>query len=316
VELKSTLIIPVGTQVVTLVDKKGRAGGHNCPTGNVGVVIAAPQDNSHSYHVRLLDGTEISLRRTEFAIRKHHQAGELTGRASAMEDFDLTKSVIFVCITGSRAYGLERESSDIDRRGIYLAPAALQWSLYGVPEQLEDKSTDECYWELQKFLVLALKANPNVLECLYSPLIEKATPIAEELLSMRDAFLSKLVYQTYNGYVMSQFKKLEQDLRNRGEVKWKHSMHLIRLLLEGISVLREGSLHLRMEQHRSKLLAIRDGELTWTSIDEWRLRLHREFEQAYGETKLPDRPNYERANAFLIGTRRASAFNEEGFERC
>src|SRR5207302_1980151 len=79
----------------------------------------------------------------------------------------------------------------------------------GVPEQLEAPERQECYWELAKFLTLALKANPNVLECLYTPLVEHADPIARELLGLRGAFLSKLVYQTYNGYALSQFRKLE-----------------------------------------------------------------------------------------------------------
>jgi hypothetical protein len=37
--------------------------------------------------------------------------------------------------------------------------------------------------------------------------VEEARPIARELLSLRGIFLSKLVYQTFNGYVLSQFKK-------------------------------------------------------------------------------------------------------------
>ena len=49
---------------------------------------------------------------------------------------------------------------------------------------------------------------------------------AAELLAMRGAFLSKLIYKTFNGYVLSQFKKLEQDLRAKGEIKQKHAMHL------------------------------------------------------------------------------------------
>src|SRR6267142_7090817 len=126
--------------------------------------------------------------------------------------------------------------------------------------------TPTCYWELQKFLTLALKANPNVLECLYTPIVEKATPLAQELLDMRSAFLSKLIYQTYNGYVLSQFKKLEQDLRNRGQIRWKHAMHLIRLLLEGISVLKSGFLQVRMDEHREKLLAIRRGAAPWEEV--------------------------------------------------
>ena len=47
--------------------------------------------------------------------------------------------------------------------------------------EIEDHAAQECYWELERFLRLALKANPNVLECLYTPLVEHATPLAEEL---------------------------------------------------------------------------------------------------------------------------------------
>ena len=36
----------------------------------------------------------------------------------------------------------------------------------------------------QVFLNLALKANPNVLECLYSPLIEHVTPLGREPLQV------------------------------------------------------------------------------------------------------------------------------------
>jgi predicted nucleotidyltransferase len=53
---------------------------------------------------------------------------------------------------------------------------------------------------------MALKANPNILECLYTPIVEHVTPLAQEVLNMRATFLSRVVYQTYNGYVMSQFR--------------------------------------------------------------------------------------------------------------
>jgi hypothetical protein len=306
-DINAHLIVPVGTQVVTLIEVKGRAGGRAYARGAVGEIVTAPQDNSHSYRVRFADGTEGALRRHEFAVRKHHQAGELLRTDDALAEFSLYEHIIYSCVVGSRAYGLDGAGSDTDRRGIYLPPAELHWSLYGVPEQLENKGAEECFWELQKFLVLALKANPNVLECLYTPLVEKATPLALELLDMRAAFLSKLVYQTYNGYVLSQFKKLEQDLRNRGEVRWKHAMHLIRLLLEGVGVLREGFLAVRVDEHRARLLAIRHGAAPWDEVNAWRLSLHKEFDAAYASTRLPERPDYERVNAFLIRARRASA---------
>lgn len=174
-----------------------------------------------------------------------------------------------------------------------------------MPEQLENTETQECYWELQKFIVLALKANPNILECLFTPIVEKTSEIGEILREKRSVFLSKLVYMTYNGYVMSQFKKLEQDLRASGEIKWKHAMHLIRLLLQGISVLTERHVPVNVADHRDALLAIRDGLEPWEKVNQWRLSLHREFEDAFRRTTLPDRPDYTEANRILIEARRA-----------
>jgi hypothetical protein len=303
------LIFSAGTQVVTLVDIPGAAGLILHPRGTVGVIVKAPPDLEHSYRVRFPDGFEAALKQIEITMLARYKEGELGGGTHA-DPADLYQRVIYRCVIGSQAYGLADADSDVDRRGIYLPAADLQWSLYGVPEQLENDATQEAYWELQKFLVLALKANPNILECLYTPLAEKATPLAEELLGMKAIFLSRMVYQTYNGYVMSQFKKMQADLRNHGEVKWKHVMHLIRLLLSGIGVLRDGFVPVKVDTHRERLLAIRRGDMPWADVENWRLNLHQEFNATFENTKLPERPDYERANAFLISARRR-ALSEE-----
>jgi hypothetical protein len=251
----------------------------------------------------------VSLRRQELTIRKHAQRADLAESGAVLADLGLREHVVFRCVVGSRAYGLTGENSDVDRRGVYLPPAELHWSLYGVPEQLEIRQSEECYWEIQKFVSLALKANPNILECLYSPLVETATPVGEELLAMRAGFLSRMVHQTYNGYVMSQFKKLEQDLRTTGAPKWKHAMHLVRLLISGVTALREGYVPVRVEEHRDRLLSVRRGEMPWDELDAWRLELHRRFDRTLETTRLPERPDYEGANAFLVRARRSAVIN-------
>jgi predicted nucleotidyltransferase len=304
------LIFSVGTQVVALTEVRSEGGRVLHPRGAVGVVLKAPVDLEHSYWVRFLDGVDAPLKPSEVMLLAQFKEGEIGDSTITAGRTNLYDRVIYRCIVGSQAYGLAGEGSDVDRRGIYLPPAELHWSLFSVPEQLENEETQEAYWELQKFLVMALKANPNVLECLYSPLVETATPLAQELLAMRSAFLSRLVYQTYNGYVMSQFKKMQADLRNQGQVKWKHVMHLIRLLLSGIEVLRTGYVPVRVDEHRQQLLAIRRGELPWEETEKWRLDLHRQFDEALNETKLPERPNYERANEFLIKARRQALAEE------
>jgi len=334
--------ISAGTQVVALVEIRGPNKSLVHPRGAVGVVTRTPTGDGEHFLVRFPDGFEKSLTRAQLEVLKHfkERLGE-SGRVSPgapPTDFDLESLIIYRCVTGSQAYGLETEESDTDRRGMYLAPAELQWSLFGSPEQFEDNAAQTCYWELQKFLVMALRANPNILECLYSPLVEKATPLAKELLSIRQGFLSQMIFQTFNGYALSQFKKIEQDIRNQPTreaqrkakadapksvedkgglakrsvsvshgsegIRWKHAMHLLRLLITGAATLREGRVPVRVETHRTRLLAVKRAELPWPEVDAWRRELHCDFERALAETKLPERPDYEKANEFLIRARR------------
>jgi predicted nucleotidyltransferase len=289
------LIIPKGTKVVSRHDRR------------VGVIVHAPATLENAYRVRFPDGAEASFRRADLTIFRQDQE-VIPGQVDHSE---LDRFVAYRCIVGSTAYGLATETSDVDRRGFYLPPADLEWSLAGVPPQLENEN-EEVYWELEKFLRLALKANPNALECLYSPLVEFSTPVAQELLAIRHIFLSQHVHRTYNAYVLSQFKKLEQDLRNEGQFRWKHVMHLIRLLLSGVTVLRQGFVPLGVEQYRDRLLAIRSGQTDWDEVEKWRLALHRELDEALAATALPEHPDYHRANQFLIGARRLAASPEYG----
>lgn len=307
---KPHLILPVGTQVVSRIELRDSRGTILCPAGAVGEIIQAPLDGTHAYRIRLPDGREVALRRQNLTIHKHTQRNdldELAAEAAAIAERVLWDHVIYRCVTGSQAYGLAGEGSDVDRRGFYLPPAERHWSLHGVPDQLENDATQEVYWEIRKFLTMALKANPNVLECLYTPLVETCAPLAAELRENRSRFLSKLIYQTYNGYVLSQFRKLEQDLRTAGKIRWKHAMHLIRLLLAGIVGLEEGEIPVRVDGDlRERFLAIKRGEVPWEEIDAWRLDLHRRFDRAFERTPLPARPDYAWADDFLIRARRSA----------
>jgi hypothetical protein len=301
--------ISAGTQVVALVGICGPNGSLVHPRGAVGVVTRTPAGTENHFLVRFPDGFEKSLTRPQLEVLKHFKDRLVSGpspstsQEPSAQSFDLEQFILYPCVMGSQAYGLDSEESDIDRRGIYLAPAELQWSLFGAPEQFEDNAAQACYWELQKFLIMALRANPNILECLYSPMVEKTTPLADELLSIRQGFLSQMIFQTFNGYALSQFKKIEQDLRNQGEVRWKHAMHLLRLLITGAAALRERRVPVRVEAHRDRLLAVKTGSLPWPEVDAWRRDLHRDFERALAETNLPERPDYEAANRLLIKAR-------------
>ncbi len=300
-QLLPTFVISAGTQVVLKVAKAAPDGQEYKPPGSVGVVLQSPPNNLEPYLVRFADGQTVTAFFRELALRRREVEDEL-GETTE----DLRPWIIYRCQVGSKAFGLASTDSDDDLRGIYLPPARLQWSLRKLPEQLEfsDQGRDEVYWELEKFLWLALKANPSVLETLWTPLVLEADATAQELRAMRQAFLSKHVYKTYSGYVLSQFRRMANAYKSRGIYKPKHAMHLIRLLHSGIAALQTGEVRVDVAGHREELLRIRDGGLPFEEVKQRAMELDQRFEEAFEHTALPEQPDYGRVDDFLIRARR------------
>lgn len=106
--------------VVSLCEIIAPNGRTAHPHGSVGVVIRAPSDGSHSYRIRFADGGEESLRRDEVVMLARYQAGEIGDPAVPGRDDELYDRILYRCVIGSRAYGLDDERSDIDYRGVVL----------------------------------------------------------------------------------------------------------------------------------------------------------------------------------------------------
>ncbi len=214
---------------------------------------------------------------------------------------------IYACVMGSRAFGLATEGSDTDRRGVFLAPTALFWRFEKPPTHVEGPAEEQFSWELERFCELALRANPNILECLHSPLVEYADATGRELLSLREAFLSRRAYGTFTRYAMGQRRKLDADVRTHGAPRWKHAMHLLRLLAGARDLLRTGTLTLDVGDGRGALLAVKRGEVPWPEVEARMARLAEECDEAARRGPLPEEPDRRRVEDFLVRTRRASA---------
>ncbi|MEV4335216.1 nucleotidyltransferase domain-containing protein [Streptomyces sp. NPDC049597] len=214
---------------------------------------------------------------------------------------------IYSCVMGSRAFGLATESSDTDRRGVFLAPTAMYWRFTKPPTHVEGPAEEQFSWELERFLELALRANPNILECLHSPLVEHADDTGRELLSLRGAFLSRRAHETFVRYADGQRRKLEADVRQYGAPRWKHAMHLLRLLTSCRDLLRTGELVIDVGAGRERLLEVKRGEVPWERVESWMTRLSEEAESAARTTPLPTEPDRARVEDFLVRVRRTSA---------
>ncbi|WP_254716441.1 nucleotidyltransferase domain-containing protein [Actinomadura sp. WMMB 499] len=213
---------------------------------------------------------------------------------------------ILSVVTGSRAYGLATGGSDVDRRGVFAAPAPLYWRFDKPPTHLDGPLPEQFSWELERFCELALAANPTVLECLWSPLVERVTPIGEELLAVRASFLSRRAHRTFLRYADSQFRKLQDDLRKSGEPNWKHVMHMLRLLHSGLHLVRTGEPLVGVGDLRDRFLAVKRGEMPRDEIDAWRAELTAGMDGALDASPLPDLPDRDRVEELLVSVRRRS----------
>jgi uncharacterized protein len=215
-----------------------------------------------------------------------------------METRCLPVHSVLSVVVGSRAYGLETEESDVDRRGVFVAPTRLFWRLAKPPTHVEGPLPEQFSWEVERFCALALQANPTVLECLWSPLVEHSTPAGRELLAIRRAFLSSRAHQTFTGYADTQFRRLDPK-----RPRWKQAMHMIRLLLSGLHLAHHGEPLVRMDAHRDRLLAVRRGELSWDEVTRWRSELVVGFD---GTGALPAEPDRRLVEEYLMSTREAA----------
>ncbi|MFJ6127489.1 DNA polymerase beta superfamily protein [Streptomyces griseoviridis] len=214
---------------------------------------------------------------------------------------------VYACVMGSRAFGLATPDSDIDRRGVFLAPTPLFWRFEKPPTHVEGPGEERFSWELERLCALALRANPNVLEFLHSPLVEHVDDTGRELLALRGAFLSREVHRSFTGYALGQRRKLEADLRVHGAPRWKHAMHLLRLLTSARDLLRTGTLTVDVGAEREPLLAVKRGEVPWDRVRARMDRLSAETDDAVRRTPLPAEADRPRVEDFLIRARRASA---------
>ncbi len=118
-------------------------------------------------------------------------------------------TLIYETVHGSRAYGLAREGSDWDYKGIIVGPPAWYHGFLGGPEQIE-QGPDHVRFEVRKFFRLAAKANPTLLETLFTHDEDHVTVTAagERVLAAREAFLSRKVEGSFGGYAVSQLKRI------------------------------------------------------------------------------------------------------------
>jgi predicted nucleotidyltransferase len=135
--------------------------------------------------------------------------------------------MILFCKSGSHAYGLNTEMSDLDFKGICVAPQRFYTTL----ETFEQKdkgwvqdgnetfrtrfpeldNSDSVVYDIRRYLSLLRSQNPNILEMLWQ------TPdsyiyldfLGQSLIDNREKLISKRISGTFVQYARAQIKKME-----------------------------------------------------------------------------------------------------------
>lgn len=145
----------------------------------------------------------------------------------------LGDNISYLTLGGSRAYGTNLPTSDIDIRGFYFDNPREVISLKkDFKEEFEDKNTDTVIYSFRKFLTLLAECNPNIIEMLGTR-DEEVLFLTDEALWLREnfeLFLSKRAYATFVGYATAQLRRLENALARDSYPQAEKEEHILKSL--------------------------------------------------------------------------------------
>lgn len=229
-------------------------------------------------------------------------------------------ATILRCEVGSTVHGLGvAGTDDRDELGVCVEPPEYVIGLRHFEQfvyrskpmgvRSEPGDLDLTIYGLRKFASLALKGNPSIL-LLFNVPDEKCSvldPLGVGLRGLAWAFASKKAGAAFLGYMQQQRQRLMGERVKRPELverygfDTKYAGHMVRLGYQGIDYMQTGAFPIPMpDVQREQILAIRTGQVSEQETLTLAGQLEAELKDAIDSSLLPDAPDYEAVNSFLI----------------
>lgn len=211
------------------------------------------------------------------------------------------ENIILECVVGSHMYNLDTPTSDVDIKGIYVENTARFFEMTE-PRLIKDHTDpDWAYYELRQFCYLAAKANPTITELLWASEYSILTDIGKELVALREAFLSKRALKSYLGYAMSQVARKYRNATDITQYRaGKHVRHTWRLCKQYEELASTGKLRVRLtNEERKECFAFMNK--SYEECMDWFLDTEARLNKI--DSVLPEEPDFDKINDFLIKTR-------------
>jgi predicted nucleotidyltransferase len=236
----------------------------------------------------------------------------------------------YLTITGSVAYGVSSDTSDMDIYGFCIPPKDLvfphlageifgfgtekqrfeQYQQHNIVEKDHSKEYDISIYNIVKFFHLCLGNNPNMIDSLFTreQCVLASTKVANHVRDNRKLFLHKGAWHKFKGYAYSQMHKMRikdpdptskryESIQKYGyDVKFAY--HVVRLLDEVEQILTEHDLDL-MRNHE-QLKAIRRGDWKIEEIEKHFYDKEKSLEHVYSQSTLRHSPDEEQVKKILL----------------
>jgi uncharacterized protein len=230
---------------------------------------------------------------------------------SAVErsEFPHIEGLIHLFVGGSELHGAKvGETDDLDIYGAYLEPPELVvgldrsdfyvWSTAGNERRNGPDDIDVCLYSLRKWAGLAAKGNPTALHFLFAPNRLAHSRVWQDLLPNKNLLLSRAAARQFRGFADSQVRRVRGlGTGKKGQrhefidvygYDVKAAMHIIRLLNEGIELMRSGTITLPRPE-KDLLIRIRTGQYgSLEQVLDLATNLFLELDEAESKSDLPE----------------------------
>lgn len=229
----------------------------------------------------------------------------------------------YLTITGSVAYGVSSDTSDMDLYGFCIPPKDIVFphlggEIHGFGKQIQrfeqfqqhhiiEKDTRKEYdlsiYNIVKYFQLCMENNPNMIDTLFTRenCVIHTTKLANHVRDNRRLFLHKGSWHKFKGYAFSQMHKMRIKSPDADSVRLasvekygydvKFAYHVVRLLNEVEQIMVEHDLDLM--RNNDQLKSIRAGEWTMDQIEQYFYSKEKSLEHIYATCTLrhsPDEP--------------------------
>jgi len=256
-------------------------------------------------------------------IEKTMTRAEQLIAAVQQSGFPHLDSLIHLFVGGSELHGAkDKDTDDLDIYGVYLEPPELVlgldkqdfyvWSTAGNEHRNGPDDVDVCLYSLRKWAGLSAKGNPTALHFLFSPDYSPKPEPWEGILKNREVFLSRQAALQFRGFADAQVRRLQgigtgkkgqrHELIGVHGYDIKAAMHVIRLLNEGIELMRSGTITLPRPE-KELLITVRTGNYgSLERVLSLANTLFSELEEAEAKSGLPEKVDRTRISKLVSKT--------------